>query len=77
MNQTPLLISNTTGLTHYLTEGLECFKFDSTIDAMIELFEKVEHHFNLQEQMGMNARTTFLTTFSMNNYCDTFSKIVS
>lgn len=76
MNQTPLLISNTTGLAHYLTEGKECFKFAPTIDSMVELFDKVENNFHLQEQMGINARTTFITVFNMNNYCDVFSKII-
>ena len=76
MNQTPLLISNTTGLSDYLTEGKECFKFDSNRDAMMALFDKVERNFNLQEQMGINARSTFIATFTMKNYCDSFSKII-
>lgn len=76
MNQTPLLISNTTGLAQYLTEGKECFKFDSTTDAMIALFDKVERNFNFQEQMGINARSTFTTMFTMKNYCDIFSKLI-
>jgi len=76
MNQTPILVSTTTGLSHYLTEGKECFKFDPNIDAMIALFEKVEHNFSFQEAMGINARTTFLNTFSIANYCSTFSKII-
>lgn len=76
MNQTPLLISNTTGLSDYLTEGKECYKFDPNIDAMIALFDKVEHNFNLQEQMSINARSTFITLFTMKNYCNVFSKII-
>ena len=76
MNQTPLLISNTTGLAHYLTEGKECFKFNPNTDAMIALFDKVERNFGIQEQMGINARTTFLNLFSMKNYLETFSKII-
>ena len=77
MNQTPLLISNTTGLSGCLTEGRECFKFDSNKEAMIELFDKVERNFNLHEQMGIDARTTFSTMFTMKNYCDDFLKIIS
>ena len=76
MNQTPLLISTTTGLAQYLTEGKECFKFDPVVESMIELFEKVEQNFKLQEQMGSNARETFITLFNMKNYCNVFSKIV-
>jgi glycosyltransferase involved in cell wall biosynthesis len=76
MNQTPLLISKATGLTHYLTEGKDCFKFAPDIDSMIELLDKVEHHFERQEQMAIQARATYLNSFSIENYCDTFSKII-
>ena len=76
MNQTPLLISNTTGLAHYLSEGKECFKFDSNVDSIMKLFEKVENNFHLQEQMSLNARATFLKTFSIENYCLNFAKII-
>ena len=76
MNQTPLLISNTTGLAHYVTDEKECFKFDPNINSMIELFGRVEQNFNRQEQMGINARKSFLTNFSMKNYCDQLSKII-
>lgn len=76
MNFTPLLISNSTGLSEYLIDGKECFKFDSNIDSIVALFEKVESNFNLHEQMGLNARSTYLKLFSMNNYCNEFSKRV-
>lgn len=76
MNQTPLLISNTTGLADYLTDGKECFKFDSNIASMVALFGRVESNFDLQEQMSRNARILFLEKFSMKMYCDTFSKFV-
>jgi glycosyltransferase involved in cell wall biosynthesis len=72
MNQTPVLISNTTGLTPYLTAGKECFKFDATQIAMVELFAKVEDSISFQEQMGKEARATFLEKFSMDRYCETF-----
>ena len=77
MNQTPLLISNATGLSHYLTEGKDCYIFEPTIDAMMVLFEKVEQNFDNHIQMGINARTTFSTMFTMKKYCDNFSKIIS
>jgi glycosyltransferase involved in cell wall biosynthesis len=76
MNQTPLLISNTTGLTHYLNEGIECFKFDATIDGMVSLFAKVEANFDSYEKMSVAARSTFLKTFSMDMYCKHFSEII-
>lgn len=77
MNNTPLLISNETGLTKYLKDGYDCFKFDSDIDSMVSLFKKVEKNIDKQEQMGINARNTFLSLFSIENYCNVFSKIIS
>jgi glycosyltransferase involved in cell wall biosynthesis len=76
MNQTPLLISNTTGLTCYLTDGKECFKFDPTVNGMVALFRKVEGNFGSCNHMGVNARNTFLKKFSMENYCYTFEKMI-
>lgn len=76
MNQTPVLISNGVGLANYLQDGVECFKFDSDIEAMISLFERVENNFTVQNQMGINARNTFLQKFNMENYCTTFSNII-
>lgn len=76
MNQTPLLISNTTGLTDYLTDGKECFKFDANVASMVLLFERVESNFNTQEQMSIEARATFLDKFSMDIYCNTFAKLI-
>lgn len=73
MNQVPLLISNTTGLTNYLKEGKECFKFDSNLESMISIFEKVETKSVQQVHMGINARNTFLEKFSMEEYCVNFS----
>lgn len=74
MNQTPLLISNGTGLTTYLTEGKECFKFDSKVEDMVDIFEKVETNIHLQEQMGIDARKTYLKYFTINNYCNVFTE---
>lgn len=76
MNQTPLLISNTTGLAGYLTEGEECFKFEPTVDDMVRLFDKIEQNFDSIEKMGQKARATFLDKFNMNMYCDIFSKLI-
>ncbi|MGV8947220.1 MAG: glycosyltransferase family 4 protein [Lutibacter sp.] len=76
MNATPILISNTTGLTEYLTEGKECFKFDANIADMVKLFEKIENNFELHKQMSIDARATFLNKFSIEEYCNQFSKII-
>ncbi|KRB57328.1 glycosyltransferase family 4 protein [Flavobacterium sp. Root186] len=74
MNNTPLLISNTTGLTHYLEDGKECFKFDATIESIKLLFKRVEDDFILQPKMAINSRKTYLDKFSIEKYCFNFSK---
>jgi glycosyltransferase involved in cell wall biosynthesis len=76
MNATPLLISNTTGLSEYLTEGKECFKFDANVDAMVQLFEKIENNFESHAQMCIAARATFLNKFSIEEYCKKISKLI-
>jgi len=77
MNQTPLLISNTTGLTEYLTDGKECFKFDSDIESIVAVLKKAEDDFIHYKQMSVNARDTFLIKFSINDYCNKFSELIS
>ncbi|WP_333600069.1 glycosyltransferase family 4 protein [Flavobacterium sp.] len=76
MNKTPLLISTKTGLTHYLTDGKDCFIFEPTVDAIASLFKKVEENQDAFAQMSVNARQTFLEKFSVKTYCDTFSKAI-
>ncbi|WP_264522001.1 glycosyltransferase family 4 protein [Flavobacterium sp. N1994] len=77
MNQTPILISNNTGLTQYLVDGKDCFKFDANVDAMISLLEKVEAKFeDCHEQMSIEARKTFMDKFSVKTYCEDFSKAI-
>lgn len=76
MNQTPLLISKNTGLTHYLVDEKDCFKFDATIESMISLFERVETKFDCYEQMSIEARKTFTAKFSLKSYCEDFSKAI-
>jgi glycosyltransferase involved in cell wall biosynthesis len=77
MNSTPLLISNKTGLSEYLTEGKECLKFDPNIDSIVSLLEKVEGKIrNNHDLMSTQARKTYLDFFSIDNYCNSISKII-
>jgi len=76
MNKTPLLISNSTGLTDYLVDGKECYKFDTTNEGLFALFQRVESNFKQQDQMAKNARLTFENLFSMENYCEKFTKLI-
>ena len=77
MNQTPLLISNNTGLTKYLTDNYDCYKFDFTVNDIVLMFEKVEMNIENAANMGLNARMTFLENFSIEKYCETIKKLVS
>ncbi|UQD56168.1 glycosyltransferase family 4 protein [Flavobacterium sp. K5-23] len=76
MNKTPILISNSTGLSSYLTEGKDCFKFNPTFEDMIALFEKVEGNFHKYEKMAHCARKTFEEQFNMETYCRNFNTLI-
>lgn len=76
MNCTPLLITNSTGLSTYLEDNKDCFKFDSNLESMIFIFDKVENNFFKHKEMSENARKTFLTKFGLDNYCNSFSNII-
>ncbi len=76
MNQTPLLITNTTGLSEELTDGYECYKFNLNTNDMISLFEKVENTIHLQKEMGINARKTYLNKFSVSSYYKSMDNLI-
>lgn len=76
MNQTPLLISNGTGLTRELTDEVECFKFNPTLEEMISLFEKVKNNHKNCDFMGTEARKTYLQKFGTDSYCAKIKKII-
>lgn len=76
MNQTPLLISYTTGLADYLTDGKECFKFEPNVDSMVSLFDKIEKNLYLYHQMSFDSRATFLNKFGMDTYCNAISNLI-
>lgn len=74
MNYTPLLISNTTGLSKYLNDDSDCFKFSPNRESMISLFYRVENNcFDRHTEMSENARKTFLDKFGLIKYCSNFS----
>ncbi|MFH7013740.1 glycosyltransferase family 4 protein [Flavobacterium sp. FlaQc-52] len=76
MNQTPLLISNTTGLSTELEEGIDCFKFNPTREEMALLFERVENSAENQYEMGIKARKTFVEKFGVETYSAMMKKII-
>lgn len=76
MNQTPLLISNNTGLALELKDQVECYKFNPTIEEMILLFERVENNFESHYKMMINARKTFSEKFTVDSYCIAIKKII-
>lgn len=76
MNQTPLLISYTTGLAYYLEDGIECYKFKACIDDIVKMFHRVEQNHQKCKNMGVNARMKFLDKFGIDSYCEVFQKII-
>ncbi|KFF05194.1 glycosyltransferase family 4 protein [Flavobacterium reichenbachii] len=76
MNQTPLLISNNTGLSSELKDGIECFKFNPNIEEMILMFERVENNDQKHYDMGINARKTFLEKFGIDSYVEAMNQII-
>lgn len=75
MNQTPLVISNNTGLTSELEDGVECFKFNATLQEMLLLFQRVESNKNYIA-MGINARKTYKKKFGIESYCINIKKLI-
>jgi glycosyltransferase involved in cell wall biosynthesis len=76
MNQTPLLISNQTGLADYLIDGASCYKFDPSEKGILSLFHKVETNFFEHKKMEFSARATYIKQFSINTYCENFYKLI-
>lgn len=76
MNRVPLLISNGTGLTEYLTDGEDCFKFEPNLNEVVITFERVENNFHLQKEMANIARITFEKKFTISNYFNAMIKLI-
>ncbi|WDF62859.1 glycosyltransferase family 4 protein [Flavobacterium sp. KACC 22763] len=75
MNQTPLLISNNTGLANELEDGGDCFKFEPTFEEMLILFQRVENNKN-NIAMGVNARKTYMEKFGIEEYCKKMKEVI-
>ncbi len=76
MNGTPVLISDNTGLSLELTDGVECFKFNPTIEGMLILFDKIEKNIISHKIMSGNARKTFSEKFGVESYSNAMKKII-
>lgn len=69
MNGIPVLITETSGTSHYLSHGLDSLIFRHEIDAMVELFSKVEQCTGEDlNRMSTEARSTFLRLFKIEAY---------
>lgn len=76
MNAVPIIISNTTGLTHYLNDKVDCFKIDSNVESIYKVFEEIEkEHFDYS-LMKNNARKVYQENFGMDNYIQSIVKIL-
>ena len=77
MNAIPLLISNTTGLSPYMKDEINCYIFPPTKEAIVKILEKVEINFQRHSSMSNQARLLFEQKFSMAHYCTSILKILS
>lgn len=75
MNNIPLLISQNTGLTKYMTHKKNSFIFTPEIEAMKSLFAEIET-FSNRDLMAKEARAVFDAHFSIQNYCDSILKLL-
>lgn len=76
MNGVPIIISNSTGLTHYLEDTVNCFKVDSNIEAIYTIFEKIEWQKFDYSKMKDNARIVYKENFGMDHYIHSIVKIL-
>lgn len=70
----PLLISNNTGLSSYLEENIQCYKFEPNILEIKEVFYKVEKSNGNYRFLSNNSRETYLKKFSIQKYLKTIEK---
>ncbi len=77
MNGTPLLISNLTGLSHYLTDLFGCLKFEPTVDGLTELLKRLEDEDYNYDLLRLQAREIYLKNFKTSSYCEQMLKLVS
>ncbi len=68
MNEKPVLISNNTGLTNYLNDNYDCYKFDVNNEEIVNVLERVENNFGDYYKMTENARKTYLELFTIEKY---------
>lgn len=70
MNGVPIVISSGSGLSEYISDKKEGFKFNYGKEEIIEVFERLEHSSQYRNRMAVEARKTYLKLFSIEEYCD-------
>ncbi len=67
MLRIPVLASTSIGLSDYLIDGVNCFKFDPNLNSILEIFKKIDSNLNYNE-MSLNARKNYLNLFETKKY---------
>ncbi len=76
MNAVPIIISNSTGLTYYLNDKIDCFKIDSNVESIYKVFEEIEREHFDYFIMKNNARKVYQENFGMDNYIKSIVKFL-
>lgn len=78
MNATPVLITNSTGVSEYLKDEECCYKFNVNTEEFIRIFQKVEEITLLDYKiMSEKSRATFLNNFTIEKYCDSMYSLIA
>ena len=68
MNGTPILLSKSTGLAHYLIDGFGCFLFEPTRQGINEVLKRVEEERFDYAKMRKDARQVYEEQFKSEIY---------
>ena len=69
MNGVPIVISSGSGLSEYINDEKEGFKFKYGNEEIIEVLERLERSSQSRNRMAVDARKTYLKLFSIEEYC--------
>jgi glycosyltransferase involved in cell wall biosynthesis len=73
----PLLISNNTGLTEFLTDGVDAIKYEVNEKEIFQMLSKIDQiSIEQYNDMSKNARNTYLNNFSIDHYFKKMENVI-
>lgn len=73
----PLILSNSTGLANYISNEKSSILYEAKPKQLFAVFQKIENNIYPYEDLRTGARALFLKQFEIENYLQTFNKILS